>query len=74
MVEQPASTSVYSPKFVLTTAWHLKQVVDFKLLKNAALQLDKIIGDHDGEKSFAVGVHGYRECGGLNQDDVGMND
>ena len=40
----------------LTTARHLKQVVSLKLLEHGALQLDKVVGDQDGEKGLAVGV------------------
>ena len=38
----------------LTTAGHLKQVAPLKLLEHGALQLDKVVGDHDSEKGLAV--------------------
>ena len=33
----------------LTTARHLKKIVDLKLFEDAAFQLHKVVGDHDSE-------------------------
>ncbi len=52
----------------------MKQVVCFKLLKNTSFELDKVIGHHNGEEGFAVGVDGHVECDSLHQHDYGVDE
>ena len=58
----------------LTTARHLEEIANLKLFKNAALELHKVVGDHDGEQGLAVGVDGHRQSGGLHQNHISVDD
>ena len=57
---------------VLTTAGDLKEVVHCTLFENASLELNKLVGDHYGQKCLIVGIDGHIECGCLEQNNYAM--
>jgi len=58
----------------LTTARHLEKIANLELFENTALELHKVVWDHDGEQGLAVGVDGHRQSGGLYQNHISVDD
>lgn len=57
---------------VLTTAGDLKEVVHCTLFEHASLELNELVGDHNGQKCLIVGIDGHIECGCLEQYNYAM--